>query len=185
MMIMKRIDHIIRKSNAVLSFGGALWILLLMLVVVADVFMRAVFNSPILGVADLARNSVVGIACLMLPWAMACDSHIRSDIVVGNVRKSVAKVLHIFAYLVGLAVFVGIFYSGFDPFIHAVTTGAFEGEGAVRIVTWPTRLLILVGAFFSAYHCLLLVLAHISKKLDFRALENPFAKAEPKKEVAE
>lgn len=184
MLVMKRIDHVIRQSNIALNFCGAVWILLLMMLVVSDVFMRAAFNSPILGVADIARNSVVGIACLMLPWAMASDSHIRVYMIVSNVPKNVAKILHVFAYLVGFIVFVGIFYSSYRPFIHAFTTGAFEGEGAVRVVTWPTRLLILVAAFFSAYHCLLLVLANISSKLDFRALDNSHTNIEAGAEEA-
>ena len=171
MLLLKKVDRYVRKFNAILSFAGAIWVLGLMLLIVADVCGRAFFGSPIIGVTDIARNSVVGIACFMLPWTMAMDKHIRSEVLTSRTPEKVTRLLNIFAYMTGLLVFVGILYSGWDLFIIAVVTNAFEGEGALRIVTWPTRLLIVMGAFFSAYHCLTLIMANISKRLDIRDME--------------
>jgi TRAP-type C4-dicarboxylate transport system permease small subunit len=163
--LFKKIDSGVRKFSSALSTLGAAWVIGIMLLIVADVVGRAVFNHPILGVADIARNSVVGIACFMLPWTMAVDKHIRSEVLLDHATDTIKRIMNIFAYTIGLVIFIGIIYSGWEPLLYAIRTHEFEGEGAVKIVTWPVRSLILVAAVVSAYHCLVRLLANISSKL--------------------
>jgi hypothetical protein len=56
-----------------------------------------------------------------------------------------------------------IVYGGFDGFLHAWRSSEYEGEGALRIPTWPARLVVVVGAGLAALNYLLIALAHLKQ----------------------
>ena len=55
-------------------------------------------------------------------------------------------VAEVAAYVVGLIVFALLAYSSFGEFTKAYAAGSFEGEGALRVPTWPARLTIFLAS---------------------------------------
>src|SRR5690625_1330427 len=128
-----------------LSFIGAIWIVLLMVIIFADVIGRGVFNSPIDGVPEIVKNSIVGITFLQIAHVLRKGRHVRTTALYDRVPDQYKKMMDIFASVVGIVVFVMIFYATLEPTHRAFVTGDFEGNN-VRIPTFPTHVLILLGS---------------------------------------
>jgi TRAP-type C4-dicarboxylate transport system permease small subunit len=133
-----------------LSFTGAVWIVLLMLLIVSDVLGRNIFNQAITGTPEIVRNSIVGITFLQIAHVLRERRHIRSTVVLDRISSKWRLFLNIFAYLCGFLLFVILLYSGWEATWEALRTGEYEGEGSLHVPTFPARFLILLGSFFMA-----------------------------------
>lgn len=158
MQFIMKIDRWVEKFSEKLSFLGAVWIFLIMAVIVYDVVGRYFFNSPFTGTVEIVRNSIVGIAFFMIPWAMVKEKHVRTTIVVEHVKPKIGVALDVLAYLVGFAVFLLIIVSSWEPFISSYVNMEYEGEGAMRIVTYPIRGVIILGSVLTLWHCFIILL---------------------------
>jgi TRAP-type transport system small permease protein len=63
------------------GYGGALFLALMMLVTVADVILRALFNLPITGAYDLVQLFLVGTVFLSIPEVFLNNENIAVDLV--------------------------------------------------------------------------------------------------------
>lgn len=130
---------------------SALWVLMLAFWIVGDVLSRALLNSPIRGTAEVVRNSVVAITFMQLPLAIFSGSMLRTEIFSDAVGVLLRRILRTACYVLGAALFFTIAWASWDSAVRAWTIGEFEGEGALRIPTWPVRFL-LIGT--SVYTCI-------------------------------
>lgn len=136
---------------------SALWVLVLALVILVDVVGRAGFNRPFLGASEIIKNSVVSIALLQLPLAILMDSMLRTTVLTerfGPVGQRVSRTL---CGVLGCAIFMLIAWAGWQPALSAFAVGEYEGEGAMRVPTWPVRFLLVATCLYSAL-CYLVVM---------------------------
>lgn len=127
---------------------SAFWTLALAGLIFADVIGRTVFTAPIPGTKEILQNSVVSIAFLQLPLAIYSGSMLRTSIFADAVPPVVRKVLRTFAAVLGLLVFIGLVWSTMPAFLDAYRIGEYEGEGSLRVPTWPVRGVVLVMSAF-------------------------------------
>jgi TRAP-type C4-dicarboxylate transport system permease small subunit len=83
-------DAYIGRVNGFASFVGLVGAFVmsgLMLLTVADVVLRYVFNAPILGSYELTEVAMVVIAFLAIPYAAAKRVNVRVDLLVGGLPK--------------------------------------------------------------------------------------------------
>jgi TRAP-type C4-dicarboxylate transport system permease small subunit len=73
------------------------------------------------------------------------------------------EALAAFGCLLGFAFFAVIVYGGLDPFAHAWSSNEYEGEGALRVPTWPARFIVLLGSGLAAVDYALAFAVHIKK----------------------
>jgi len=130
---------------------SAFWVLILAFWIVGDVLGRSIFSSPIRGTSEVIRNSVVAITFMQLPLAVFSGSMLRTELVSGAVGETARRVLRTLAFVLGAVMFVLIAWSSWDAAVTAYNIGEYEGEGALRVPTWPVRF-ILIGT--SAYAAL-------------------------------
>jgi TRAP-type C4-dicarboxylate transport system permease small subunit len=135
---------------AALNSIGTLWILVLMVVVNADVVGRTVFTSPIPGVAEFGRLSIVGIIFLSLPYALREGRITRADSLLRSLERRAprlgAAIEALFA-LAGAALFAVLFYGSYPFLLDSWRGGEYAGvEGYVTFPIWPVRLVIILGA---------------------------------------
>jgi TRAP-type C4-dicarboxylate transport system permease small subunit len=71
--------------------------------------------------------------------------------------------------VLGVAFFAVVVYGGLDPLAHAWSSGEYEGEGALRIPTWPARFIVLLGSGLAAADYALLFLSHLNSVLKGKA----------------
>ena len=131
----------------VLSAG---WVFLLALLIIADVLGRTLFLHPIAGTKEILQNSVIAVTFLQLPLAVYSGSMLRTTLVLDHLGPRGAQALRIIAWLLGAALFAAIAYASLPSALTAVRLGEYEGEGAMRIYTWPVRFLLVGTCAFAA-----------------------------------
>ena len=129
---------------------GTLWILVLMAAVNGDVIGRTAFNSPIPGVAEFGRLSIVGIIFLSLPHALRQGRVTRADSLLRSVQARTPRVgaaIEALFAVAGAALFAVLFYGSYPFLLDSWRSNEYAGvEGYVTFAIWPVRLVILAGA---------------------------------------
>lgn len=141
---------------AALNFLGSMWIGALMALITVDVLGRALFNSPLYGVPEIVKVSIVGLVWLQMAHTLRRDGHLRSRLVLDRVPLLVRDALEMVAFFLGAIVFVLIVYSAWDAMLNAWSIGEFEGEHPARVPTAPVRTIVIVGACLTAIEFVLL-----------------------------
>ena len=149
-------------AKALLAFAATLAFLLSFLVV-ADVVGRTVFSSPVKGTPEMVSMSIVIICFLQASYAIRSGGMLHVDVFSTLLPPRLRETLAALGCLLGVAFFAVIVYGGIDPFVHAWSSGEYEGEGALRIPTWPARLIVLVGSALAALNYALAFLLHLRK----------------------
>ena len=143
-------------AKALLAFSATLAFLLSFLVV-ADVVGRTVFSHPVKGTPEIVSMSIVIICFLQASYAIRSGGMIWVDAVHGLFPRRFQNALDV----LGVAFFAVVLYGGIEPLQHAWGSNEYEGEGALRIPTWPARLAVMVGAGLAALDYVLAGLAHL------------------------
>lgn len=151
----KQYSKLLSACNAI----GSLWIFVLMLVIIVDVGGRIFFNHPMQGTPEIVANSIIAIAFLQIGYVLMIGKHVRSTVFYDRFPEKVREIFDIIACILGIILFIFLVKTSFHEFVHAFTTGEFEGEGALRVPTSPARFAIFFGSalmlgqyFFNIYH---------------------------------
>lgn len=141
-MFQNSIDFIAR---ALLAAAAAI-IFLLGFLVCADVFGRAIFNSPVKGTPEMVSMSIVIICFLLAGYSVQSKSMIFTDVfssMFGVRGRASAQLL---SAILGILFFAIITWGSYEPMLHAWLTSEYEGEGALRVPAWPARVIVVIGS---------------------------------------
>jgi TRAP-type C4-dicarboxylate transport system permease small subunit len=141
------IERVARVTHVVSAF----WVIVLALIILVDVSGRFLFSLPLLGATEIIKNSVVSITFLQIPLAIYRGGMIRTTLVYGAVGDSWKRIFRTFAGICGLLFFFGTAYSEWGPALEALGVSEYEGEGALRVPTYPVRFLVAATSLFAAY----------------------------------
>lgn len=139
-------EGLVAAINAV----GTVWIFVLMLLINADVFMRFLFNAPVMGVPLIISMSIIGIVFLQLPDALRNNRFIRNDALIGRLVERKPKAGHVLEAVYNLAGFVFmallVFYEW--PFlVKNLEEATYAGnEGDFILPVWPLTAIVILGA---------------------------------------
>src|SRR5574340_1212361 len=128
----------------VLNAIGTAWIGVITVLISCDILGRVLFNSPIIGVPEIVKVSVVAIVWLQMSHTLKIGGHIRSDVILDRLSSKGRAFIDLIASLLGAFVFGLLVYAGWDNMIEAWRIGEFEGELPVRVPTYPVRTIVLV-----------------------------------------
>jgi TRAP-type C4-dicarboxylate transport system permease small subunit len=131
------------------------WLFFLAVLITIDVVGRGFFNTPFRGTPELVSNSLIIIAFLELPYVLWTNGHVRSTVFYDKVGPTGRDIIDFIAAIIGAAVFVMLIKSSLNDFVKAVRIKEFEGEGALRIPTYPTRCFLIIGSGFMTLQFLL------------------------------
>jgi len=143
---MEKLGKAFLRFGSILNACASVWIFMIMFLVTGDVLGRVFLNKPITGTPEFVKISIVGIVFMQIPHTLWMKRHIRSDILLQRMRGRLRQIFRSFSYLLGVAIFLLIFLSSWNPTVTAWKILEFEGEGSVRIPTYPIRTLILLGS---------------------------------------
>ena len=138
---------------------AAIWAFGLTFMILADVIGRGVFAAPINGTTELVTASIVIIVFLQAGYAIRSRSMLRADFLVVHLPPGIQRVLLAIGYLLGAAFFLMIITGGWDESIRSFTEGEYEGEGALRVPSWPARWTVMGGSALALINYL--VMAYI------------------------
>ena len=68
--------------------------------------------------------------------------------------------------ILGFLFFLALVYSSWSPFVEAFAIGEYEGEGALRVPTYPVRFLIILTSAFAAFVYLYLMILDWTGRLE-------------------
>jgi TRAP-type C4-dicarboxylate transport system permease small subunit len=134
-----------------LHISSAFWTLGLALLIFGDVMGRSLLSHPIPGTKEILQNSVVTITFLQIPLAIYSGSMLRTSILSDAVPPNIRRWLRTFASILGLLLFLALIWGTIPSFWDAYRVGEYEGEGSLRVPTWPVRGAIAAMSAFAAF----------------------------------
>jgi TRAP-type mannitol/chloroaromatic compound transport system permease small subunit len=139
---------------------GSIWVFVIMILVVADVAGRYVFNAPISGVPLVITMSLIGIAFMQLPDALRNNRLTRNEALLGPLlahRPRAGHALQALFHLAGALLMALLVVYVAPMFEKAWATDSFLGaRGDFIMPEWPFKLVIVVGAVVTGIQFLIL-----------------------------
>lgn len=130
---------------------SSVWVFILALVILMDVFGRVLFNQPLEGTKEILQNSVIAVTFLQLPLAIYTGSMLKTTMFSQHLSPLLLRLIRSAVFLLGAALFIALVMASWHPALEAVRIGEYEGEGSLRIYTWPVRFLMIATSAFAAF----------------------------------
>ena len=143
---MPTIEQLNARVVRVLLAAAAVIIFLLGFLVCADIFGRAVFNSPVKGTPEIVSMSIVIICFLLAGYAVQSNSMIATDVFSSMFGARGHAAANLLSAVLGILFFGFIVWGSYEPMLHAIASGEYEGEGALRVPVWPARIVVILGS---------------------------------------
>lgn len=140
----------LRGIMAVMNAAGTAWIGVITVLICCDIAGRTLLNTPIFGVPEIVKVSVVAIVWLQMAHTLRIGGHIRSDVILDRLPPRVKAGVNVLAAVLGVFVFTFVVIAGWDNMLEGWRIGEFEGELPVRVPTYPVRTILSVGALLTA-----------------------------------
>lgn len=150
---LNRASDVISKA---LMVAAAMWAFVLAFYILVDVIARNL-NLPIEGTSEIVTNSIVVVVFLQLAYCVHVRGMLRADFLLQLMGPGLTRVLNIVGYLLCALFFACIVYGSYTDAWGAWESGHFEGDGALRVPTWPARFAVVLGCALAAINYLLLV----------------------------
>ena len=135
------------RVTRVLLACAAVIIFLLGFIVCADVLGRALFNAPVKGTPEIVSMSIVIICFLLAGYSVQSGGMIYTDVFSGAFGVRGLAFAQLLSATLGILFFGLIVWGSYEPMLHAIASGEYEGEGALRVPVWPARVVVVMGAF--------------------------------------
>ncbi len=148
------VDRAMGGVATALSAIASTTIAFTMLLITADVVLRAAFDVPINGVSDFVAYSIVACVFVQLGSAIRGDRLIAAEFLMAGWkarRPLLAEGAEALFYAVAAAILARALAWLWDDFAKAWATGEFTGAiGAYTITLWPFKLAVAIGVGFAA-----------------------------------
>jgi TRAP-type mannitol/chloroaromatic compound transport system permease small subunit len=143
---------------------GTAWIFVLMLLIVADISGRFLFNAPLPGVNEIVSLSIVGIVFMQLASTLRAGRLTRSDAALGHwrlTRPRLAQAIELISFALGAVLLAILTHASWPPLVRAWTREEYVGAlGTFTAPTWPVRLVILLGSAVLALQFVVMFVRH-------------------------
>jgi TRAP-type C4-dicarboxylate transport system permease small subunit len=144
--IIKRIDVWMGKLAKWMLVLAACMSLFMMFNVSADILGRYLFSHSIIGTPTIARNLLISILFLGLPWVTRCSGHIRSDMILDRSSTSMKLVLECISNIFGIFIFAFFSIAQIGPLQTAIRIGEFDVEATFYLPLVPFYWIAVIGS---------------------------------------
>lgn len=132
----KTVETAIARFSMVL---GGLVLILMMLQVVVDVFMRTFLGAGFPATADLvSKYYMVAVSVLPLALTEIKRRHIEATIFTQKLSGNGLRAVQLFGFAVFAAVLAVLLYGSTLEAISKTSRGAYIEAGTIRFITWPS-----------------------------------------------
>jgi TRAP-type transport system small permease protein len=150
--------EIFRRLSRIIGYVATSFMIVLMLLTVADVVLRYFFNSPITGTTEISRLLMVVIVFPALGWAAIDRGHIRVDLIVIQFSKRTQALIHAVTLIIALVTYGFITWRSFLE--SAVVN---RQTSLLRLPFEPFYWLMSVGLLVFCLAILVLIIEEITK----------------------
>ncbi|KGJ03539.1 TRAP-type C4-dicarboxylate transport system, small permease component [Paracoccus halophilus] len=134
--MLKPVETAVARFSMVM---GGLVLVLMMLQVVVDVFMRAFLGAGFPATPDLVgKYYMVAVSVLPLALTELKRRHIEATIFTQKLTGAPLKAVLLFGFLVFGAVLAVLLYGSFGEAMRQMDRGAYIEAGTMRFITWPS-----------------------------------------------
>ena len=155
-MIRKAMENV----SKFLMVIAAMWAFVLSFYIVVDVFFRNL-DMPIQGTSEIVTNSIVVVVFLQLAYGVHLRAMIRADFFINFMSAAQQRWINLIGYIIAAVFFFAVVYGSFPGAVEAWTAGQFEGEGALRVPTWPARFAVVAGCLLAGINYILLAVTEV------------------------
>lgn len=151
--LLGRLNKGLMPIEDVANLLAAVAIMALMLLGVAQILMRTVFNTPIDGYIDLVELSMASMAFLGAAYTQRMGSHIRMELLMSRLTGRWLWAMEAVGAALAMFIIGVLVYYSYGHFLRAYTLG--DTTIDAEYVTWPSKLL--VPFAFSIWWCRLAI----------------------------
>jgi TRAP-type C4-dicarboxylate transport system permease small subunit len=156
------------------NFIGAVWVFLLAALICADIFMRWLLNSPILGVPEFVQYSIAGIIYLQLGQAIKSGKMIRSDAFYSQLHRKFPLTIQGLLALCDMACagIFGLLAVGMCPeLLESIQMNYQIGNRLYfTLPDWPIKFIILLGSAIAFIHSAIQAATHVAMAMKWLPL---------------
>ncbi len=145
----------------------------MMLLVVANVIGRYLFNAPVTGTLEFTESLLVIVIFLSIALTQYDGGHIRVNLITRRLPKRIARIMSIIAMLCGCAFFTWCAYAAWIFAAQSFSFGEQEW-GEVVFPLWPMKFIVFFGIALLAFQFMLDAIAETMMPIsadDERAME--------------
>ncbi len=133
------LGHVENAFNLIAAFS----ILTLMLLAVAQVFGRLVFNTPVPGFIDITEQAMAIFAFAGVAYCQRVGGHIRMEIVLGRLKGRALFICEMLGVILIAVTVVLLIWGSLYHFDRSWSIG--DSTMDIRLPTWPSKLVIPVA----------------------------------------
>lgn len=161
------LGSVVRAANLI----SAVCVLILMVLVIADIFGRYLFNSPVPMTYEVGSFLMVFVVFLGLAYTQRMRAHIRVEFFTLHLSARVRAILDIVASVLGLLLYVIIVYQSFVWSWASWQVGDYVA-GLINIPRWPSQFVVPLGAALLCLQFLADVVQRVAELRSPGALDN-------------
>lgn len=151
------------RLSKFLMVAAAGWTFGLAFLVMANIIGRSFFDTPVYGTAEIVAASIVIVVFLQAGYAIRSRSMLKADFLVVHLPDKVQRALLAIGYLLGAGFFLMIITGGWQESVQSFVEGEYEGEGALRVPSWPARWTVLIGSALAMINYLVMAYLDVFK----------------------
>lgn len=134
-----RADRVFYRLESLLTLVAGIVALGVMLLAVANIIGRKLFDLPVPGYVDWTVLAVPAIAILGLSACQRDGGHIRMDILVGRFKGRMLWFVELLGVLLMLVITIGLIYGSWDHTARALRNG--DSTIDINLPVWPAKIL--------------------------------------------
>ena len=147
-----------KRIVEVVGLVAVVFLFIMMALTVADVFLRTVFNSPILGTTEFTQVLMVCVGYLGLGWCALTGGHVQVDIMVSKYSPRVNAAMDYFNYACVAVTSAILCYATFMQGLHTYRLGT--GYDRINLPRYPFNFLISFSFLVLFVALIILVIEH-------------------------
>lgn len=147
--IINWIDRAMNYITTWLNALGTSLVAIMMFLMLGDILGRVIFNKPIPGTPEIVSNSLALITFMQITYCLRSKRHIQATVILDRLPITYRKWIRLLGDLIGLLIFVLVVTAVWKDALRAVVTRSYD-QGAIRIPTYYTSVMILVGSILMA-----------------------------------
>ena len=135
-----RFDRALFRVEGTLTLAGGITVFALMLLAVAQILGRKLFNLPVTGFIDWVEQAMAIFAFLGIAYCQRLGGHIRMDIVIGSLKGRALWLAEFLSTLVMMVITLVILYGAYGHFHRALELG--DSSIDISLPLWPAKLMV-------------------------------------------
>ena len=128
------------KIESAMNLLAAFFIFGIMLLGVAQVIGRSIFNQPVRGYVDIVEVSITVFAFLAISYCQRLAGHVRMEIIIGRFKGRALWLTETFGTIVIMFIVFVLMLYAWEHFMRAWSIG--DSSIDVDITLWPSKLLV-------------------------------------------